>query len=151
MADTAPGPAAPLGVQEVGTPHVKLRFDQVLNDVAAESRVRGDLPVFGVVPNQVLPAGGRSRFVSGNLNLVAPVNAEGRHVVVQQILLLVVAYHHQHVQLGVVQLPGQVGNGLLVLLVPLLKLLGGYFLRYTPRVAAGQQFLEVGSDAVGAD
>ena len=65
--------------------------------------------------------------------------------------MLVVADHHQHVHIGVVQLLGQVGDRLLVLLVALLELGRRNLLVDPLGVDPRQQVLIVGGDAVGAD
>ena len=92
-----------------------------------------------------------SGFVTGDFDLVAPIDAESRHVVVQQVFMLVVAYHDQDINVRVVELFGQVSDGLLVPLVALLELLRGNFLCDFFGVDTGEEVFVVGRNPVRAD
>ena len=103
----------------------------------------GDSPVFGRIAYQ--------RLISVDLDLVAPEDADSRHVVVQQVLLLVVAQHHQDVQVRVVQRLGEIGDGILVAFVPIQHLLRGDFLGDAVYVRFLHQSLKISYLAVEPD
>ena len=111
----------------------------------------GDYPVFAGVADKARAAGPGGVFPSGNSELAAPVDADAGHVIVKEVLLLVVSEHDQDVQVGLVKGLAQPRDSLLVPLVTLAHLLGGYLFGDAVEVSPLQQTLKVGDNSVGAD